>query len=512
MKTSRKFVDRFLMQKYENDSFMVKQKIRVLAWFNIIGAFLTIASATLTNITAPGSAGVIYNMTMGIIVIALIFGLFIIKIGSYDIAALITVFLPLTLVGFQAYKVPTETGKYVYFLYLILFIVMMTVFGGTKSLIAVTAYALFLGVAVVLTSHGLVTKVVSAIGNYAVIALFIATLCFLIMSIVKANIKEMNLKNEEINDQLVRIKTLIDTCTVISKDLSAYANDTKIGASNFSDSAQTQASSLEQITSSVEEIGASTESSAEMSRTQREKIEDITKNLQELFSLVEDSSKKMQEAMIIKDELNLQISEAGDEVKKCQIAMDNALTSSTKVSEATTLINDISDQINLLSLNASIEAARAGEYGKGFAVVAEEIGKLAEKTQLNAKDITKLVGDTDVELKLTSDSLVTVASKSSAIASIIEKFGAIVSHVNTLSRNDLEINKGMQKKIEGILSGSVELNTSMDELKIAIHEIMDVVSMINESTQRLAGGALDLSSTAEGLVDASGKINEMLKV
>ena len=80
-------------------------------------------------------------------------------------------------------------------------------------------------------------------------------------------------------------------------------------------------------------------------------------------------------------------------------------TRSKEISDIVTVITGISNQTNLLALNASIEASRAGANGRGFAVVADEVRKLAEQTEASAKDIAKLIGETQAE---TEDAVVSM--------------------------------------------------------------------------------------------------------
>ncbi len=502
----------YFLDAYSASSFLAQQKAKVFMWFEISALCLIVIAATITNIVTPHAAGLVYNMTMGAIAVSLFLALLILKKGLYKLASNFGVGVAFALVVLQAFRVPTGTGKFIYLLYIVMFIVMITLFGDKISLLVGTALVIAAGASVVLTSGDLIPrdKYGSTIINFSIVALFISANCFLFLTIVRANINEMEKKNTAIREQLDRINGMVATCASVSSQLKFVSGDIFGGAATFTDDAQSQASSIEEITSSVEEIAASAESSSAMAQQQQQRTGEFIDNLKVMFGLVSESAGKVDVAMRIKDELNVRIGDSENEVEKCRNSMGNALASSGKVFEATSLINDISDQINLLSLNASIEAARAGEYGKGFAVVAEEIGKLAEKTQVNAKEITKLVGETNGELKVTSDALVNVVNTSKGIADIVERFGALIGEVHALSMKDLELNRGVQQNAEHVLNGSNELKMSMEELKIAINEITRSLSIINESTQHLASGSEELSGSANGLVQTAEELNRML--
>ncbi len=262
-------------------------------------------------------------------------------------------------------------------------------------------------------------------------------------------------------------------------------------------SSQNQAASVEETTAALEEISASVESIAQ-SADDQSKIADETlrssseqhRLLESLMTITNEGAEQSANTFVMAEKGNLVL-------KNTSSSMNRIETSTQKIEEMVTYIQEISDQVNLLALNAAIEAARAGEQGRGFAVVASEIGKLADKTQANTKQISELVSQGITDTRLGSVSVQETESIFSEILRMTEKTKMGLEKVNSAISNSKEEsirNLEYSRKLKD-LSENIALSTS--EQKTSNDEILRSVSSINESTQSIAMSADEITRKAQ---------------
>jgi methyl-accepting chemotaxis protein len=299
------------------------------------------------------------------------------------------------------------------------------------------------------------------------------------------------------------ISEMLTQTNDIAAKLAASTEELTGITESFSSNSQSQASSVEEISATVEEVSAGSESVHNMAQNQVDLTQKVRSEMEQTYAVVENAVKHMQDATVIRSELNDMVEKSKTEIQKTLDVMKSATTRFGDVQNTVGIIENISNQINLLSLNAAIEAARAGDHGRGFAVVADEIGKLADNTSTNVKSINKLFSTSNAEIKKAYQTMELFIETLNRMISHIASFTKMLDVVIDTTAQDLSLNRQARNSLGNVIGEANNILSAISEQKGAFEEVAKSLASINNAAQQTAAGSEELLGTSREVSDSA---------
>jgi twitching motility protein PilJ len=267
---------------------------------------------------------------------------------------------------------------------------------------------------------------------------------------------------DSINFSIDQLRSLVSQINDTSGAVSAAADQTQNSVNRLSEAAKRQAEEIAQVSEAVNDMAVSIDqvsyNAAESSSVAERSVEIANNGV----SVVQNTIDGM-------DNIREQIQETAKRIKRLGV-------SSQEIGDIVSLINDIADQTNILSLNAAIQASMAGDAGRGFAVVADEVQRLAERSGAAAKQISALVKTIQSDTNEAVTSMEQTTSEVVRGTRLAQDAGVALGEIESVSSSLAEI-------IENISDAARKQAASAGKISNTMKSIEEITSQTTEGTQ-----------------------------
>lgn len=237
-----------------------------------------------------------------------------------------------------------------------------------------------------------------------------------------------------------------------------------------------------EASSALEAISENTSSLSKQISLQAESVGTTSAAVEEMAASILNVARVADSRKNVTENLIKMTNEGSEKIEEANIIVQEAVRNMGSMQEMLEVINNITSQTNLLSMNAAIEAAHAGDAGKGFAVVADEIRKLAESTSENSKEI--------------SDSLSVLINRINQTATVTKESG------DSFRKIEIEVRNFVQAFAE-ISASTKELSEGSKEIQDSTISLLEITSNIKTGAEEITLGANDINIALLRIKDAS---------
>lgn len=344
------------------------------------------------------------------------------------------------------------------------------------------------------------------------------------LQVIIENMEELEHSTEVTNGFIFEMQATVEQITSYIDKLVKYLDTSLQSAKQIASSIRTVSNSIDELSSGVSEIVAST---AEMDYATRQ----VELNSKDAYQISINTMKSAETGSDYVIKTIDSINEVKKSIEVTSHSIDMLIENTEAVSKILLVIKEITEQTNLLSLNASILAAQAGEYGRSFAVVAHEIKNLAEKTANSTKEIKSLLAqiqhysqETREAMNSSEESINTsiqISSKAgnylkdilNNVKSVVEIVQLISNATSEQSRGSKQITEAMERvenMAQNISKSVTELSKAYEEINATSGEIKALSHLIKSQLIDHTKGQKDITSSIEKIASLTNAIKESI--
>lgn len=266
--------------------------------------------------------------------------------------------------------------------------------------------------------------------------------------------------------------------------------------SNLNESIQSQAASMEESSTAMDDMAVS--------------VQRIAESATSVTELAVATSEQANDGNTVIQKSVSQMTTIHDAVNATSEVVERLITHTKYIDTAVQSISNIAEQTNLLALNASIEAARAGEQGKGFAVVADEVRKLAEQSKTAATDINQLLHQIQQDTETASSMMSQGRSEASEGIHVIREAGnsftTIVEQVNKVSTQMQDISA----TAEEMAASAEEMNASLNNIASISTEVSSETAATAQSAEKKVVTMNEMTQTAKQMKQTVEELDQLV--
>lgn len=331
---------------------------------------------------------------------------------------------------------------------------------------------------------------------------------------------ELNTKMEDETGRMVRyfnefiykIKDILIQIVDSTGQLAQSSREMSVLANRFADNTHAQNESAGLIGATIRNITGEMDLVTGEIDAEFESLNNLVTDMEELSQMINIVEAETSEAKKTIKAINNQAVSGDEALKKMNEIMQKSKRSSREITGIIKIINDISEQINLLSLNAAIEAARAGEKGRGFAVVADQISQLAEETSQSINAIRALILENEQEIIRGNDHTEETITRLSTIISGVSLLETMISGISDKMKMQVGTKENVAAVIKEIKEKSEGIRMASKVQKVAVFEINGHLEKITDGVKRNAQGSGDLSFATAQVAEMAQKLKEKVGI